>query len=73
MKEYTGVQKNQAHNRVVPLQEGTPTMQNNAYKIITKGLWNRSPQRNMKVNKRPNLVPIHLSKSPTIPLNPQSL
>lgn len=45
----------QSHKRDPQLHKGTPTQQKkNAYKVITKGLRNRSPQRNMVMNKVPS-------------------
>ena len=39
--------KKQAHKRErgIPLKERTPTIQNKNYKIVTKGLKNRSPKK----------------------------
>ena len=47
IKKYTWIQKKQAceKKREAPLQEGTSTMRNCAYRIVTKRLRNRSPQK----------------------------
>lgn len=65
--------KTRPQKRGVP-STGTPTMQNNTYRIVIKSLRNWSPQRNMNTNERPSLtsVPLHTSKNPTIALSSYS-
>lgn len=70
---YTGIQRKQAYKKgELRSQEKTPTMQNHAYRIITKNLQSWSPKKNLKMNKGPNIqkIPIHTPKPPTISLTP---
>uniref|UniRef100_A0A9I9EDK4 Uncharacterized protein n=1 Tax=Cucumis melo TaxID=3656 RepID=A0A9I9EDK4_CUCME len=49
MKECANIQrKTKLTKERGPLQEGTPTVQNQGQMVITKHLGNRSPLRNMK-------------------------
>lgn len=53
--------------------EGSPTIQNSAYRVITKDLRNRSPKENIKSNKGLNItmIPLQLSKYRIILLTPK--
>lgn len=69
MKEYKCIKK--MHKKK---GAQTPPMQNNAYRISTKGFHNWSPPRNMKENKGQNLPKVSFHyKHPAITFTPQTL